>query len=222
MPNPILLNGQYRVVIELNDGYNQILDQISSSNPTPGGGSVSALVLSHAHCLALMVARLTEGNDKWIDGHNAANDIISKSTDGLEKSLELARLDSEAFDEVMKSYRLPRNSDDEKEKRIISIRQSTIRAAKTPLSIVKACSELLESTKELCIEGNINALTDLMSSVELAYSASNIASYNVKINLDSLTEEYSSEISNELESHLKIIKIRFEENISILKERLGW
>ena len=122
----------------------------------------------------------------------------------------------------MKSYRLPKNSDIEKDKRIISIRQSTINAAKTPLSIVKECSALLESTKELCLEGNINALTDLMSSVELAYSASKIASYNVKINLDSLSDEYSLDISQELDSYMEIIKLSFEENISILEERLGW
>ena len=206
----------------MNEGYNHVLDQISSSNPTPGGGSVSALVLSHAHSLAMMVARLTKANDKWIDGHNAANEIISTSTEGLKNSLQLARLDSEAFDEVMKSYRLPKNSDIEKDKRIKSIRQSTINAAKTPLSIVKECSALLESTKELCLEGNINALTDLMSSVELAYSASKIASYNVKINLDSLSDEYSLDLSQELDSYMEIIKLRFEENISILEERLGW
>ena len=107
----------------MNEGYNHVLDQISSSNPTPGGGSVSALVLSHAHSLAMMVARLTKANDKWVDGHNAANEIISTSTEGLKNSLQLAILDSEAFDEVMKSYRLPKNSDIEKDKRIISIRQ---------------------------------------------------------------------------------------------------
>ena len=33
-----------------------------------------------------------------------------------------------------------------------------------------------------------------MSSVELAYSASKIASYNVKINLDLLSDEYSLDI----------------------------
>ena len=93
----------------MNDGYKEILEKISSSDPTPGGGSVSALILAHSHSLAMMVARLTLGNEKWASGHNVANEIITKSTDGLETSLDLARLDAEAFDEVMKSYRLPRN-----------------------------------------------------------------------------------------------------------------
>ncbi len=206
----------------MNDGYKKILEKISSSDPTPGGGSVSALILAHSHSLAMMVARLTLGNEKWASGHNVANKIITKSTDGLETSLDLARLDAEAFDEVMKSYRLPRNSDSEKEMRILSIRQSTLKAAKAPLSIVFECTKLLESTKDLCKLGNINALTDLMSSVELAYSASRIATYNVKINLDSLKEEYTVDIKKKLESYNKLIKISFDDNMSILNERLGW
>ena len=206
----------------MNDGYNEVLNQISSSNPTPGGGSVSALILSHAHSLAIMVARLTDGKDKWKSGHKAAKDIIKNSSEGIKKSLELARLDSEAFDEVMNSYKLPRTTDIEIQIRKKAIIESTINAAKTPLHIIIECSKLLESTKELSKEGNINALTDLLSSVELAYSASKIASYNVKINLDSLSDNNSLEIQKELESNINSIRINFDHNISILEDRLGW
>ena len=31
----------------MNEGYSETLQDIASSNPTPGGGSVSALVLAH-------------------------------------------------------------------------------------------------------------------------------------------------------------------------------
>ncbi len=53
----------------MNDGYLDILNSIASSNPTPGGGSVAALSLAHAHSLATMVSRLTLKSDKWSDGH---------------------------------------------------------------------------------------------------------------------------------------------------------
>ena len=43
----------------MNEGYMDILRSIASSEPTPGGGSVAALSLAHAHSLSLMVARLT-------------------------------------------------------------------------------------------------------------------------------------------------------------------
>ena len=57
----------------MNEGYNEVLRSIGSSDPTPGGGSVAALSLAHAHSLAMMVARLTEGKDKWAEGHDVAN-----------------------------------------------------------------------------------------------------------------------------------------------------
>ena len=64
----------------MNEGYLQILNSISSSNPTPGGGSVAALTLAHGHSLSVMVSRLTVNSDKWIDGHTIANNIFRGAT----------------------------------------------------------------------------------------------------------------------------------------------
>ena len=49
----------------MNEGYLKILDSIASDSPTPGGGSVAALTLAHAHALAAMVANLTLKAEKW-------------------------------------------------------------------------------------------------------------------------------------------------------------
>ena len=71
----------------MNEGYLQILNSISSSNPTPGGGSVAALTLAHGHSLSVMVSRLTVNSDKWIDGHTVANNIISQSEKNISKQI---------------------------------------------------------------------------------------------------------------------------------------
>ena len=47
----------------MNDGYMTVLSNISSADPTPGGGTVAALTLAHAQSLALMVSRLTVGKE---------------------------------------------------------------------------------------------------------------------------------------------------------------
>ena len=60
----------------MNDGYREVLSSIASSEPTPGGGSVAALCLAHAHSLAAMVARLTMTSEKWSDGHEIASEVI--------------------------------------------------------------------------------------------------------------------------------------------------
>ena len=97
----------------MNDGYISVLDNISSDSPTPGGGTVAALTLSHAHSLAEMVARLTVGKKKWSSGQEIAENIILYCSDARKISLTLAKDDSNAFTEVMSAYRLPKSSDDE-------------------------------------------------------------------------------------------------------------
>ncbi len=210
-------------MINLNDGYADVLSKISSSSPTPGGGSVAALTLAHAHALGMMVSRLTLGKEKWSEGHNSASEVIELSTKGIDLSLLLADEDASAFDAVMDSYRLPRDNDLQKSIRIEAIESSTINAALVPLKIMRASSDFLQSIIGLSRTGNPNALTDLLASSELAYASSKIASYNVQINLDSLdnTDEKKN-ISQEMESLLKASLDSSTTIESIIMERLKW
>ena len=207
----------------MNKGYEDVLSSISSSNPTPGGGSVSALILSHAHSLATMVARLTTGRDKWSDGQVIAEKIISKSEESIETSLRLAKEDALAFDSVMNSYRLPKDTDELKETRKEAIFDSTINAASVPLEIMHEASNLLNDITNLAKFGNLNALTDLLGSAELAYSSSKIASLNVRINLDSINSGDQKEDLNAQVLELTLLtKERYEIINKIIMERLQW
>jgi len=207
----------------LNDGYADVLSRISSSSPTPGGGSVAALSLAHAHALGMMVSRLTLGKEKWSEGHNSASEVIELSTKGIDLSLLLADEDASAFDAVMDSYRLPRDNELQKSIRAEAIESSTINAAFVPLKIMRASSDFLQSIMGLSRTGNPNALTDLLASSELAYASSKIASYNVQINLDSLDDtDEKKDIAQEMESLLKASLASSTTIESIIMERLKW
>ena len=173
----------------MNDGYMSILEQIASKSPTPGGGTVAALTLAHAHSLAVMVSRLTIGKEKWQEGHEISNLIINSSIETLGKSISLAGDDSLAFDKVMESYRMPRGNDVEIESRKLAILESTIGAAQTPSEIAEEGLKLLSLLPDLARFGNLNAITDLAASSELAYTAVYIATLNVKINVDTMSNE---------------------------------
>ncbi len=210
-------------MINLNDGYADVLSRISSSSPTPGGGSVAALSLAHAHALGMMVSRLTLGKEKWSEGHNSASEVIELSTKGIDLSLLLADEDASAFDAVMDSYRLPRDNELQKSIRAEAIESSTINAAFVPLKIMRASSDFLQSIMGLSRTGNPNALTDLLASSELAYASSKIASYNVQINLDSLDDtDEKKDIAQEMESLLKASLASSTTIESIIMERLKW
>ena len=165
----------------MNDGYLDILNSIASSNPTPGGGSVAALSLAHAHSLATMVSRLTLKSDKWSDGHEIANHILQLSDKRIQNSISLADKDAEAFDAVMIAYRLPKG-EDVSDSRSEAIRKATIGAALAPLETINASLDLMNELLELSRNCNANALTDLAASAELAHSAAKIAELNVMIN----------------------------------------
>ena len=165
----------------MNDGYLDILNSIASSNPTPGGGSVAALSLAHAHSLATMVSRLTLKSDKWSDGHEIANHILQLSDKRIQNSISLADKDAEAFDAVMIAYRLPKGEDGS-DSRSEAIREATIGAALAPLETINASLDLMNDLLELSRNCNANALTDLAASAELAHSAAKIAELNVMIN----------------------------------------
>ena len=195
----------------MNDGYMDVLRSIASSEPTPGGGSVAALSLAHAHSLSLMVARLTLAKEKWVEGHDAAKATIELSEPALEEAILLAISDSEAFESVMSAYRLPKETEDEKKQRSEEIRNATIGAALAPLNTASSAQKLLSNLEKQSASCNPNALTDLASASEMALSAAKIASLNVRINLEFIEGEdvdlLTSKINTAVEQSIKSANI---------------
>ena len=206
----------------MNEGYEEVLGAIASSDPTPGGGSVAALSLAHAQSLTIMVARLTEGKEKWVDGHDSAEFIISKWSPKIQYAIGLAEKDALAFDQVMSAYRLPKGDESEKKYRAESIREATIGAAKAPLETATEALDLLSDIGEFSNSCNSNALTDLASAAELSNSAIIIASMNVRINLDFVEGEDVDEISTRLDDVVRKSSSSLEKIRSKVFERLGW
>jgi len=205
----------------MNDGYLEILNSIASSSPTPGGGSVAALSLAHAHSLAAMVARLTLKSDKWSDGHEIANHIIELSDARIHESISLADKDAAAFDAVMAAYRLPK-IDDGSSVRLETIRDATIGAALAPLETVQAALLLLNQLLELSRVCNANALTDLAASAELAHSAAMIAKMNVRINTHYITGDDVDSIDSETKYCIEECEKTMHDLRVTYTERLGW
>ena len=206
----------------MNEGYMDVLRSVASSEPTPGGGSVAALSLAHAHSLSLMVARLTLAKEKWVEGHDAAKASIELSEPALEEAILLAISDSEAFESVMSAYRLPKKTEDEKKQRSEEIRNATIGAALAPLNTATSAQKLLSNLEQQSASCNPNALTDLASASEMALSAVKIASLNVRINLEYIEGEdvdlLTSKINTAVEQSIKSANIV----ALMVNQRLEW
>ena len=165
-------------------------DALASSDPTPGGGSAAGVALGQAAALAVMVSDLTLSKDSLQDGWTISEKVKLVAIPLLDEGLELATQDSDAFDAVVASFRLPKATDDEKASRRDSIRSATLGAAEVPFRTASKALDLLELLPELAEKGNPNAASDVGVAGLLASAALKGAVFNVEINLESLPESY--------------------------------
>ncbi|MEY8304779.1 cyclodeaminase/cyclohydrolase family protein [Anaerosalibacter bizertensis] len=202
------------------------VNQVASNEPAPGGGSVSALVGSLGAALTSMVGNLTIGKkayEKLDEVHRKELDEnLVKVQDSIKKLNVFVDKDTEAFNKVMESFKLPKETEDEKRARSLAIEEATKGALETPLECAKECLEVLRLQKIFALYGNPNAITDVGVGALLAYSGLEGALFNVKINLAGLKDEkYIKNIEEEMKNILNEGKKLREELLEIVYGKLG-
>lgn len=153
-----------------------------------GGGAASAVAGAMAAGLAGMVARVSRGKP------DMASDDVYDEVDAAARRLTGAlmagaRDDSSAFEAVMRAYRMPKNSEEEKSARSAAIQAAMERATEVPLSNAEACAEVLDLCDRLRPRHNANAKSDLDVGRRLAEAALAGCIDNVEINVGSLKNE---------------------------------
>ena len=193
---------------------------LASSSPTPGGGTAAAIALGQASALTIMVCDLTMGKEKWQDGWSIAETALQSSVRIMTRSGELADEDSDAFDDVMASFKLPKDSDEEKQARRNAIRNATLGATEVPHETAKLALELLRNLPELASKGNANAVSDVGVAGLLASAACKGALFNVDINIGSLPDDMAVEIRTSAPEILEESRILSRKIMDIVKERI--
>ncbi|MBW2489950.1 MAG: cyclodeaminase/cyclohydrolase family protein [Deltaproteobacteria bacterium] len=190
---------------------NAFLDRTASSDPVPGGGSISALAAASAAGLVEMVANLTAGGKGFEATKTEMKEISRKSAAIRKKLSECIDLDSKAYNQVISSFKMPQNTEAEKKNRTIAIQAALKHAAEVPLWVASETLNLIKLAEIVLKKGNPNAVTDALVAVMMARTAILGALCNVKINLKSITDtSYVSKLS---------AQVREMETIVIKKEK---
>jgi glutamate formiminotransferase / formiminotetrahydrofolate cyclodeaminase len=178
-------------------------DQVAAATPTPGGGSVAAVVGALAAALTTMVANLTSGKKKYA-ASEATMSVVRREGEALRAALtSLARRDSEAFEAVLRARRLPQSTAEEQATRHAAMTEADLMAARVPLETAEACLKLLDLVERVAREGNPNAISDAGVAALLAGAAGEGALLNVQINLKSLTSGAEHETLTESMDRLR-------------------
>ncbi len=164
----------------------EFLDETASSSPAPGGGSISALAAALGSALTSMVCRLTIGKKKYADVQTEMEKVLQKSEELRTKFTTIIDEDTEAFNKVMSAYGLPKETDEQKEKRGLAIQEATKSATLVPLKLLELCADAIELVKILAEKGNQNSISDAGVAVLMISTASKGAELNIRINLTSL------------------------------------
>ncbi|MGA7875732.1 MAG: cyclodeaminase/cyclohydrolase family protein [Desulfoferrobacter sp.] len=181
----------------------QFLEETASNSPVPGGGSVAALSGALAASLAEMVAGLTVGRKGFESVEPKMKSIREKAQAFRAKLVEDIQSDSDAYNQVIAAYKLPKATEQEKIERSKAIQAGLRQAAQVPLEVARHSLQILGLAETVVTQGNPNALTDGAVGAMLARTAGLAALYNVKINLSSIKDkEFVEETAQEV-NHLE-------------------
>ena len=165
------------------------ISKVISNDPVPGGGSVSALNGALAAALSAMVANLTVGRKKYVEVNDLMQELSTRFEKLSHKLIEDVDRDSDAYNRVFAAFKLPKETEEEKQIRSEAIQQETQYAAQVPMEVARAVYEVLPQIDAIAQKGNSNAVTDACVSMMCARTAILGALLNVRINLTSIKDE---------------------------------
>jgi formiminotetrahydrofolate cyclodeaminase len=167
----------------------QFLDELASSAPTPGGGSVAALNGAMAAGLIVMVCDLTIGKRQYAEFEGEAQSLRSQA-ELLRIDLQtLAQADVDVFNNLLAAYRLPRTTDADAASRRAAIQKVTRQAAEIPLRVARTAAAVLPLCAPLARHGSRNAVSDVGVAALLVQAVVPSALLNVEINLAALEDQ---------------------------------
>ena len=168
---------------------NEYLEVAASKSPTPGGGSVSAVVATNAAAMVCMVANLTLGKKGYDDAQGLAQEVVDATTRIIEELKALTAKDMAAFDIFMQAWRMPGANDAEKAAKDAAMEKAAQNASQVPLDICKQCLEIVKLAAKLAPLGNKGAISDVGVGAYVGRAALKACMLSVDINLPSIKTE---------------------------------
>lgn len=197
------------------------LEEVASSSPAPGGGSVAALSGALGSALTSMVCNLTIGKKKYADVDDEMKKVLEQSEHLREQFTTLIDRDTQAFNKVMEAITLPKDTDPQKALRAAAIREATKEATLVPLEVMKHCIDALALAQAVVSKGNVNSVSDAGVSAYMLHAALEGAALNVRINLNGLNDpEFVGWKTDEVQSLRSTSALVLEEIQAVVDERL--
>ena len=164
-------------------------NETASESPAPGGGSIAAYMGVLGISLATMVANLSSHKRGWDDRWEEFSDWAAKGQHYKDALLNMVDEDTNAFNNIMDAFGLPKNNKEEKSIRHNAIQAATKNAIEIPFKVMNLAFDSMVVIKAMAEIGNPNSVSDAGVGALGARSAVIGAYLNVKINTGDLDDK---------------------------------
>ncbi|NCP21953.1 MAG: glutamate formimidoyltransferase [Flavobacteriales bacterium CG_4_9_14_0_2_um_filter_35_242] len=170
----------------INMSLSAFADETASESMAPGGGSIAAYVGTLGISLGTMVANLSAHKAGWDNRWKEFSDWAEKGQTYKHTLLALVDEDTQAFNQIIEAFRMPKTTSKEKSLRSQAIQEATKYATEVPLKVMKTACESMEVMKAMVKIGLQNSLSDAGVGALCAKAAVTGAYFNVRINAKDL------------------------------------
>ena len=168
----------------------QLRDRVASTDPTPGGGSVSIITA------ALGAASIQKGVTVSLKKsaadfarHQSLLDLSYRGSALLASLSELADADSVAFQRYLKACALPRTTENEKALRRTVREDGLVRATEVPLEAAAEMARGLEFAEAAASLVDIHVRSEVLAGRVLLQASIESVLLNVDANLPGISDE---------------------------------
>ncbi len=166
----------------------RFLDALASAEPTPGGGSASAVAGAIAAGLLSMVGNLTVGRERFAAVEEEMASVLAETERLRTLLVKLAGEDMAAYGSFSAAMKMPRGSAGERAERTEHMQTALRACTLAPLRIAEACRRLLDFSPTVAEKGNPSAASDAVVAALLAEAAMRGAGLQVLVNLEWLKD----------------------------------
>ncbi|MBT8273714.1 MAG: glutamate formimidoyltransferase [Bacteroidia bacterium] len=191
-------------------------EETAGESMAPGGGSISAYVGTLGVSLGTMVANLSSHKAGWDDRWEEFSKWAETGQGYKNKLLALVDEDTNAFNKIIEGFRMPKETEEEKEERAKAIESATIYATEVPLLIMETSYQSMEVMHAMALNGIPNSLSDAGVGALCARTAVYGAYFNVRINAKDIKDRT---VADELIGKAKEI---FDNTIALEEEIINY
>src|SRR5690606_3238482 len=197
------------------------LQEAGSSAPTPGGGSVAAVVAALGGAMTQMVANLSQG-ERFTEVRPHMQDAVQRMNECIDRCEQLLQDDIVAFERYMEALRLPKGSPEEKGLRRKALETAAVQAIEVPLRLMALCRDSARCASDIAATSNKNVASDLGIGVILFAAASRSAALTVEINLAQLAaDDRKRSIVERMTSLSEEIETLQQQVLATVRERIA-